>query len=98
MISGTLMFLDAFMERGLHTADVRWGDKTQCQFPLINSLHPLPLEWMYMVYLSMLIGKTYFKCWKKLHATSHQMDQIVSKVAWNQSLTLSYFFLIKLIF
>ena len=56
LVVGTLMFLDAFMERGLHTAHLRWGDKTQCHFPLFNFMAPLPLEWMYIVYLAIMTG------------------------------------------
>ncbi|XP_012934732.1 vitamin K-dependent gamma-carboxylase [Aplysia californica] len=53
---GFLMVLDIFQERGLATADGRWGDKEECRFPLFNFLKPLPLQWMYIVYLVMLAG------------------------------------------
>ncbi|GFN86303.1 vitamin K dependent gamma glutamyl carboxylase [Plakobranchus ocellatus] len=53
---GLLMVLDTLMERGMAGADMRWGDPKQCQFPLINGLKPLPLPWMYVVYLLMVFG------------------------------------------
>ncbi|CAH1793361.1 unnamed protein product [Owenia fusiformis] len=53
ILYGTLMCLDVIMERGLSYADVQWGDPDECRFPLFNFLHPLPLKWMYIVYLTM---------------------------------------------
>ena len=42
---GFLMFVDCFVERGLHVADHKWNDDG-CQFPLVNQLKPLSSEWM----------------------------------------------------
>ena len=42
---GLLMFIDCFVERGLHYADQKWTDDG-CQFPLFNWLKPLSSEWM----------------------------------------------------
>lgn len=50
------MILDIPDERGLSVADSRWGDPMKCRFPMFDSIFPLPLEWMCMVYLAMLIG------------------------------------------
>ncbi|RUS88434.1 hypothetical protein EGW08_003830 [Elysia chlorotica] len=44
------MIIDTLEERGMANADYRWGDPTQCRFPLINWWKPLPLQWMYIVY------------------------------------------------
>ena len=54
---GLLMVIDLPQERGLSYADIRWGDPTECRFPLFNFLKPLPLEWMYIVYLVALAGE-----------------------------------------
>lgn len=51
------MILDQPEERGLAFIDERWGDPTECRFPLFNFLKPLPLVGMYLVHLVMLIGK-----------------------------------------
>ncbi|XP_046350529.1 vitamin K-dependent gamma-carboxylase-like [Haliotis rufescens] len=53
---GLLMMFDIPQERGLGMADVRWGNADECRFPLFNFLQPLPLVWMYIVYLIMLLG------------------------------------------
>ncbi|XP_041347094.1 vitamin K-dependent gamma-carboxylase-like [Gigantopelta aegis] len=50
------MVLDVPQERGLAMADLRWGATDECYFPLFNFLQPLPLEWMYIVYLVMFLG------------------------------------------
>ncbi len=50
------MMLDVLVERGLAYADHRWGDPTECRFPLFDFLAPLPLVWMYVVYFVMLLG------------------------------------------
>ena len=50
------MILDTLQERGLALADIRWGDEEQCRFPLFDSMRPLPLQWMVMLYLCMSIG------------------------------------------
>ncbi|XP_049773987.1 vitamin K-dependent gamma-carboxylase isoform X1 [Schistocerca cancellata] len=53
---GLLMVLDIPEERGLADADIRWGNPDECRFPLFSNLHPLPLEWMCIIYLIMWIG------------------------------------------
>ena len=52
------MVLDIPQERGLAHADYKWGDPDECRFPLFDWLTPLPLEWMYIVYLCMWLGKS----------------------------------------
>ena len=51
------MVLDIPQERGLAMADMRWGSPDECHFPLFNFLEPLPLQWMYIVYLIMFLGE-----------------------------------------
>ncbi|XP_067011234.2 vitamin K-dependent gamma-carboxylase [Anabrus simplex] len=53
---GLMMVLDIPEERGLAHIDMKWGDPNECHFPLFNFLHPLPLEWMCVVYLIMWCG------------------------------------------
>ncbi|XP_069475149.1 vitamin K-dependent gamma-carboxylase isoform X2 [Ambystoma mexicanum] len=54
---GLLMVLDIPQERGLGYLDYKYLDGLEvCRFPLFNALHPLPLDWMYLVYVLMLSG------------------------------------------
>ncbi|KAL3875762.1 hypothetical protein ACJMK2_033680 [Sinanodonta woodiana] len=53
---GILMVMDTIHERGLHRVSEIWGDPDQCQFPLFDFLKPLPVEWMCMVYLSLILS------------------------------------------
>nr|XP_020636020.1 vitamin K-dependent gamma-carboxylase [Pogona vitticeps] len=51
------MALDIPQERGLSYLDHKYLDGLQvCRFPLFNFLEPLPLDWMYLVYMVMLLG------------------------------------------
>ena len=34
----------------------RWDDPTLCYFPLFDWLKPLPIDWMYVVYLAMFLA------------------------------------------
>ena len=52
------MLLDIWQERGWGDLVELFGDEEECRFPLFNFLRPLPLEWMYIVYLIMCIGNT----------------------------------------
>ncbi|GBM78644.1 Vitamin K-dependent gamma-carboxylase [Araneus ventricosus] len=56
ILYGFLMIIDVHHERGLSSADSRWGNPFECRFPFFNFLKPLPLEWMIMIYLLMLLG------------------------------------------
>ncbi|XP_020825102.1 vitamin K-dependent gamma-carboxylase [Phascolarctos cinereus] len=54
---GLLMVLDIPQERGLSFLDHKYLDGLEvCRFPLIDALHPLPLDWMYLVYTIMFLG------------------------------------------
>ena len=53
------MFIDTLEERGMTHADFHWGDPDVCHFPLINWLQPLPLAWMFVIYLVMLTGELF---------------------------------------
>jgi len=53
---GFLMILDIPQERGMSFLHTKWSDPDLCHFPLFNPLQPLPLEWMYMVYMVMFIA------------------------------------------
>ena len=55
------MVVDIPQERGLAHADYKWGDAEECRFPLFDFLSPLPIQWMYVVYLVMLSGKYCFQ-------------------------------------
>lgn len=57
--SGLLMAIDITQERGLSHLDYRFLDGSPvCRFPLFNFLKPLPMDWMYLVYLVMLCGES----------------------------------------
>lgn len=57
MIFGLLMMCDIWQERGLSTVVEEFGDPHLCRFPLFDFLKPLPLVWMYIVYLLMFLGE-----------------------------------------
>ena len=54
---GLLMSIDIIEERGLSQADYKWGDPDECRFPLFHFMRVPPIEWIYMIYLVMLLGK-----------------------------------------
>ncbi|XP_006625583.2 vitamin K-dependent gamma-carboxylase [Lepisosteus oculatus] len=54
---GLLMVVDIPQERGLSHLDFKYLDGAPvCRFPLFNFLKPLPLDWMYLLYVIMLFG------------------------------------------
>ncbi|XP_064421622.1 vitamin K-dependent gamma-carboxylase isoform X2 [Latimeria chalumnae] len=54
---GLLMVVDIPQERGLSSLDYKYLDGIEvCRFPLFNFLEPLPLDWMYVVYVIMWLG------------------------------------------
>ncbi|XP_077441759.1 vitamin K-dependent gamma-carboxylase [Vanacampus margaritifer] len=54
---GLLMAIDITQERGLSHVDYKYLDGAPvCRFPLFNFLKPLPMDWMYLVYLVMFVG------------------------------------------
>ncbi len=50
------MILDIPQERGMANLNKKWSDPDVCTFPLFSWIHPLPIEWMHMVYTVMFIG------------------------------------------
>lgn len=51
------MAIDITQERGLSHLDYKYLDGAPvCRFPLFNFLQPLPLDWMYLVYMVMFLG------------------------------------------
>lgn len=57
LLAGFLMVLDIHIERGFSEVDHRFGDFTQCHFPLFDFVKPLTFQWMCMLYLLMWLGK-----------------------------------------
>lgn len=54
------MVIDITQERGLSHLDYKYLDGAPvCRFPLFNFLQPLPLDWMYLVYVVMFLGGSY---------------------------------------
>lgn len=57
LCAGLLMVIDITQERGLSNLDYKYLDGAPvCRFPLFNFLQPLPLDWMYLVYVVMFLG------------------------------------------
>lgn len=55
--AGLLMAIDVTQERGLSHLDYKYLDGAPvCRFPLFNFLQPLPLDWMYVVYVVLFLG------------------------------------------
>jgi vitamin K-dependent gamma-carboxylase len=57
---GILMMIDIPNERGMAEADIEYGTPTQCNFPLFDSLKPLPVQWMVVLYGIMFLGKNFY--------------------------------------
>lgn len=58
--AGLVMAIDVTQERGLSHLDYKYLDGAPvCQFPLFNFLQPLPLDWMYLVYVVMFLGTSH---------------------------------------
>ncbi|XP_069773792.1 vitamin K-dependent gamma-carboxylase [Narcine bancroftii] len=57
LLFGLLMALDIPQERGLSSLDHKYFDElVVCRFPLFNFLKPLPLDWMYFIFVIMWFG------------------------------------------
>ncbi|XP_072038823.1 vitamin K-dependent gamma-carboxylase-like [Amphiura filiformis] len=56
ILFGILMMVDIPQERGMANVDSRFSDEVLCRFPLFSGLEPLPVDWMYLVYLVMFCG------------------------------------------
>ncbi|KAG7282608.1 hypothetical protein CRUP_018727 [Coryphaenoides rupestris] len=58
---GLLMAIDITQERGLSHLDYKYLDGAPvCRFPLFSFLEPLPMDWMYLVYVVMLCGESWY--------------------------------------
>ena len=83
------MILDIPFERGLGQVDYRFSDPEECRFPLFDFLKPLPLVWMYVVYLMMFVGAVgmllgflyRFSC--LLFFTTYWYVYLLDKTLWN---------------
>ncbi|XP_014681352.1 PREDICTED: vitamin K-dependent gamma-carboxylase-like [Priapulus caudatus] len=86
---GLLMFLDVVQERGLSTANAKWGNPDECRFPLFNFLQPLALEWMYMLYLCMWIstlliaGGLWYRASCLAYCVCYWYLFLLDKTSWN---------------
>ncbi|KZC12277.1 Vitamin K-dependent gamma-carboxylase [Dufourea novaeangliae] len=47
---GLCMVLDVVEERGLADVDIKWGDPSECRFPLIHGMKPPSLPWIIVIY------------------------------------------------
>ncbi|XP_071482923.1 vitamin K-dependent gamma-carboxylase-like [Diadema antillarum] len=89
ILFGLLMMMDIIQERGMAYADHRWGDTNECRFPLFNSLAPLPVDWMYVVYLTMITGAlgiflgAYYRLSCLLFLVPYWYIFFLDKTAWN---------------
>ncbi|KAK7895714.1 hypothetical protein WMY93_021039 [Mugilogobius chulae] len=87
---GLLMAIDITQERGLSHLDWKYLDGAPvCRFPLFNFLHPLPLDWMYFVYLVMFLGAVgiMLGCFYRLSClmflSTYWYVFFLDKTAWN---------------
>ncbi|CAL8277732.1 unnamed protein product [Merluccius merluccius] len=87
---GTLMFIDITQERGLSHLDYKYLDGAPvCRFPLFSFLEPLPMDWMYLVYVVMLLGALgiMLGCWYRLSClmfiSTYWYIFFLDKTAWN---------------
>uniref|UniRef100_A0A8C8S9U9 Vitamin K-dependent gamma-carboxylase n=1 Tax=Pelusios castaneus TaxID=367368 RepID=A0A8C8S9U9_9SAUR len=87
---GLLMALDIPQERGLSYLDHKYLDGLEvCRFPLFNFLQPLPLDWMYLLYTTMLLGALgiMLGCCYRLSCLLFMLPYwyvfLLDKTAWN---------------
>ncbi|KAK0147581.1 Vitamin K-dependent gamma-carboxylase [Merluccius polli] len=87
---GTLMAIDITQERGLSHLDYKYLDGAPvCRFPLFSFLEPLPMDWMYLVYVVMLLGALgiMLGCWYRLSClmfiSTYWYIFFLDKTAWN---------------
>lgn len=87
---GLLMAVDVTQERGLSHLDYKYLDGAPvCRFPLFNFLEPLPLDWMYLVYLVMFLGALgiMLGCFYRLSClmfiSTYWYVFFLDKTAWN---------------
>ncbi|KAM9455679.1 vitamin K-dependent gamma-carboxylase [Clarias gariepinus] len=87
---GMLMAIDVLQERGLSHLDYKYLDGAPvCRFPLFNFLEPLPMDWMYLVYLVMFLGAVgiMLGCFYRLSCvmfiSTYWYVFFLDKTAWN---------------
>ncbi|XP_040054296.2 vitamin K-dependent gamma-carboxylase isoform X1 [Gasterosteus aculeatus] len=87
---GLLMVIDITQERGLSHLDFKYLDGAPvCRFPLFNVLQPLPLDWMYLVYVVMFFGALgiMLGCFYRLSClmfiSTYWYIFFLDKTAWN---------------
>lgn len=87
---GMLMAIDITQERGLSHLDYKYLDGAPvCRFPLFNFLEPLPLDWMYLVYVVMFFGALgiMLGCFYRLSClmfiSTYWYIFFLDKTAWN---------------
>ncbi|KAM8872306.1 vitamin K-dependent gamma-carboxylase [Synchiropus picturatus] len=87
---GLLMVIDITQERGLSHLDYKYLDGAPiCRFPLFNFLEPLPLDWMYLVYVVMFLGASgiMLGCFYRLSClmfiSAYWYIFFLDKTAWN---------------
>uniref|UniRef100_A0A665UUG4 HTTM-like domain-containing protein n=1 Tax=Echeneis naucrates TaxID=173247 RepID=A0A665UUG4_ECHNA len=87
---GLLMAIDVTQERGLSHLDYKYLDGAPvCRFPLFNFLQPLPMDWMYMVYVVMFLGALgiMLGCFYRLSCfmfiSTYWYIFFLDKTAWN---------------
>ncbi|KAM6986882.1 vitamin K-dependent gamma-carboxylase isoform 2-T2 [Aplochiton taeniatus] len=85
-----LMAVDITQERGLSHLDYKYLDGAPvCRFPLFNNLQPLPLDWMYLVYVVMFFGALgiMLGCFYRLSClmfiSTYWYVFFLDKTAWN---------------
>uniref|UniRef100_A0A8B9JM95 Vitamin K-dependent gamma-carboxylase n=1 Tax=Astyanax mexicanus TaxID=7994 RepID=A0A8B9JM95_ASTMX len=89
-VLGMLMALDITQERGLSHLDYKYLDGTPvCRFPLFNFLEPLPMDWMYFVYLVMFLGAVgimlgcFYRLACLMFISTYWYVFFLDKTAWN---------------
>ncbi|TSM12516.1 Vitamin K-dependent gamma-carboxylase [Bagarius yarrelli] len=87
---GMLMAVDITQERGLSHLDYKYLDGAPvCRFPLFDFLEPLPMDWMYFVYLVMFLGAVgiMLGCFYRLSClmfiSTYWYIFFLDKTAWN---------------
>ncbi|XP_034090042.1 vitamin K-dependent gamma-carboxylase [Gymnodraco acuticeps] len=87
---GLLMVIDITQERGLSHLDYKFMDGAPvCRFPLFNFLKPLPLDWMYLVYVVMFFGALgimlgcFYRLSGLMFISSYWYIFFLDKTAWN---------------
>ncbi|XP_054613614.1 vitamin K-dependent gamma-carboxylase isoform X2 [Dunckerocampus dactyliophorus] len=87
---GMLMAIDITQERGLSHVDYKYLDGAPvCRFPLFNFLKPLPMDWMYLVYLVMFIGALgimlgcFYRLSCLMFTSTYWYIFFLDKTAWN---------------